>query len=180
MNLAFSSVPKPTLFTLPSLAKVSATASKTLRSASVISSNVTSLSLSPDTFSAGEVSSVSKKLLSKPFLPVLLRPPEELRKFFEGGVSYDVDAEEGGGDDTVNGAPMRTRMQCVGRLFRRQINLIASSQPGIGVTTSAGVYRKDTGKILVSLAADKRDGESLRIPRPLLVVVSGKTTMTRP
>jgi hypothetical protein len=103
-----------------------------------------------------------------------------VRVFFEGGVSYDVEDDEGGGDDTVSGEPIRTRMQCVGRLFRRQMNEIASSQPGIGVTTSAGVYRSDTGNSLVSLAAESRDGDSFRMPRPLLVVLSGNTTITRP
>ena len=139
INLSFCSTPSPTLFTLPNLAKVSATASRTLLSGSLKSSCDALLSLSPGTFSAGDLSSVSKKLVSNPLPPVLLRPPEELRKFFEGGVSYDVEADEGGGDDTVNGTPMRTRIQCVGREFRRQTNAIASHQPGIGVTTSAGV-----------------------------------------
>lgn len=123
---------------------------------------------------------MSKKLVSNPFPPVLLRPADEFRRFFEGGVSYDVDDDEGGGDDTVSGAPMRTRMQCVGRELSRQINTMDSSQPGIGVTTSAGVYRSDTGKIFVSLAADSRDGENFSMPRPLLVVASGNTTITRP
>lgn len=57
---------------------------------------------------------------------------------------------------------------------------MASSHPGMGVTTSAGVYLSETGNIFESLDADSSDGDSFRIPRPLLVVLSGNTTITLP
>lgn len=69
-------------------------------------------------------------------------------------------------------------MQCVEREVKRQRKRIASTQPGIGVTTSAGVYRRDTGKMLVPFEAESSDGDRRRTPRPLLVVASGKTTIT--
>jgi hypothetical protein len=57
--------------------------------------------------------------------------------------------------------------------------LTLSSHPGIGVTTSAGEYRSETGKMLVPLDAERREGDRRSTPLPLLVVHSGNTTITR-
>lgn len=51
--------------------------------------------------------------------------------------------------------------------------------PGKGVVTSAGVYLKLMGKILDERGAVSRDPLNGRMPRPLVVVHSGKTAMTR-
>jgi len=51
--------------------------------------------------------------------------------------------------------------------------------PGTGVVMSGGVYRRLMGKILVPGGVVKRLGLKGRIPRPLVVVHSGNTTMTR-
>lgn len=84
-----------------------------------------------------------------------------------------------GGEARETGAPMRTRIQWVGLLFNRQMNLATSSQPGMGVTISVGVYRRETGKTDVEGEAERREWENLRMPRALLVVLSGKTTRVR-
>ena len=44
---------------------------------------------------------------------------------------------------------------------------------------SATVYLRLTGKTLVLVGAERRHGLKGRMPRPLLVVHSGKMTMTR-
>ena len=49
--------------------------------------------------------------------------------------------------------------------------------PGTGVVTSAAVCRILTGWIFVVGGAPSSDGENGRIPRPLVVVHSGKMTM---
>lgn len=74
---------------------------------------------------------------------------------------------------------MRTRIECVWREKSVQKNLMLSSHPGMGVTTSAGEYRSETGKILVPFDAERREGDKRSTPLPLLVVHSGNTTMTR-
>lgn len=43
------------------------------------------------------------------------------------------------GELRVREPPTRTRMQCEASLFRRQMKRATSSQPGTGVTMSAGV-----------------------------------------
>ena len=50
--------------------------------------------------------------------------------------------------------------------------------PGTGVVISAGEYRRFTEKIFAFAGALKRLGLSSRMPRPLLAVHSGRTTMT--
>lgn len=67
-------------------------------------------------------------------------------------------------------------MQCVCLELSFQRNRGISIQPGIGVTISEGVYLSDTGKMLVARPADSSEGVGRSIPRPLLVVASGKTT----
>ena len=70
-------------------------------------------------------------------------------------------------------------MQCVCLEHNFHQNRTNSDQPGIGVTTSGGEYLRDTGKMLVFLEAESNDDVNVSTPRPLLVVASGKTTMTR-
>lgn len=48
---------------------------------------------------------------------------------------------------------------------------------GIGVVISGAVYLKLMGKIFVLAPTVTKDGAKGRIPRPLVVVHSGKTTM---
>lgn len=48
---------------------------------------------------------------------------------------------------------------------------------GIGVVTSLGVYLRLTGNIFVFGGAVRREGLKRRMPRPLVVVHSGRTTM---
>lgn len=67
-------------------------------------------------------------------------------------------------------------MQCVCLELSFHRKRGTSIQPGIGVTMSEGVYFRDTGKILVDRPAESNDGVGRRMPRPLLVVASGKTT----
>lgn len=50
--------------------------------------------------------------------------------------------------------------------------------PGTGVVTSGGVYRRLIGNILVPGGVVSRLGLNGRIPLPLVVVHSGKTTIT--
>lgn len=50
---------------------------------------------------------------------------------------------------------------------------------GIGVVTSAGVYRRLMGKMATSFGVVSKLGANLRIPRPLVVVASGNTTTVR-
>lgn len=50
---------------------------------------------------------------------------------------------------------------------------------GIGVVTSAGVYRKLMGNMATSFGVVSKLGANLRIPRPLVVVASGNTTTVR-
>lgn len=68
-----------------------------------------------------------------------------------------------------------TRMQCVGLLskFQRKEKYV----PGTGVVISAAVYRRLTGKIFAVGGAVRRDVLKGRMPRPLVVVHSGKTTI---
>ena len=90
---------------------------------------------------------MSKKLLSMPvplpFLaPVLARlvvEDEDLEVADRVLLAGEASNDDAGGAESVSGAPMRTRMQCVGLLFRRQMKRAASSQPGMGVTMSGGV-----------------------------------------
>lgn len=70
-------------------------------------------------------------------------------------------------------------MQCVCLELSFHKNRGISIQPGIGVTMSDGVYLSDTGKMLVARPAESSDGVGRSIPRPLLVVASGKTTTVR-
>ena len=72
---------------------------------------------------------------------------------------------------------IRTRMQFVGfdSRFHRNVRYV----PGIGVVISAGVYRRLTGKIFVLGGAVSRLGLKGKIPRPFVVVHSGKTTTGR-
>lgn len=80
---------------------------------------------------------MSKKFVSKPSRPVLDRPV--LVFAAEPGLDEEVEVVAAGGEAMVRGAPIRTLMQCVGLLLSLQMNLIASSHPGIGVTISGGV-----------------------------------------
>lgn len=68
-------------------------------------------------------------------------------------------------------------MQCVGleHRFQRKVD----SAPGTGVVISAGVYRRLIGKTLVLSGTVSKLGLNGRIPRPLVVVHSGKTAMIR-
>jgi hypothetical protein len=68
-------------------------------------------------------------------------------------------------------------MQCVGR--ERRVYSVLRYVPGTGVVTSAGVYLSEMGNIGVSGVRVSRDGANLRIPRPFVVVASGKSTMVR-
>lgn len=52
--------------------------------------------------------------------------------------------------------------------------------PGTGVVISAGVYLKLIGKIFEARGALCKDLLKGRIARPLVVVHSGKMTITRP
>jgi hypothetical protein len=70
---------------------------------------------------------------------------------------------------------MRTRIWCEG-LCRRRQNHVAWP-PGTGVAMSCGVYLKLTAYIFVLGLALSKLGESGRMPRPFVVVVSGKTQM---
>ena len=69
------------------------------------------------------------------------------------------------------------RMQCVGLLHRFHKNV--KKEPGIGVVMSGAVYRRWTGKTFVFGGTVNRLGLKGKMPRPLLVVHSGKTTITR-
>ena len=51
--------------------------------------------------------------------------------------------------------------------------------PGTGVVMSAGVYLSETGNTGTSGERVSSDGANLRIPRPFVVVASGKTTTVR-
>jgi hypothetical protein len=68
-------------------------------------------------------------------------------------------------------------MQCVGleRSFQRNDQYA----PGMGVVTSAGVYRRLTGKIRLFAGTPSKLGLNGSMPLPLVVVVSGKTTIIR-
>ena len=66
-------------------------------------------------------------------------------------------------------------MQWLGLLHRFQKKDL--HEPGTGVVTSPGVYRKLTGYILVLRGVVRRDGHNGNVPRPFVVVASGKTTM---
>lgn len=68
-------------------------------------------------------------------------------------------------------------MQCDGLLQRFQRKV--KKAPGIGVVMSAAVYRRLTGMTFVVGDTVSRLGLNGRMPRPLLGVHSGKTTITR-
>lgn len=70
-----------------------------------------------------------------------------------------------------------TRIQCVG--FVNKFHVKVKYVPGIGVVMSAGVYRRLMGKILVAEGTVSSEGLNGRIPRPFVVVHSGKTTIGR-
>ena len=68
-----------------------------------------------------------------------------------------------------------TRMQCVGLLRRFQRNPMYVS--GNGVVMSAAVYLRLTGNIFTPGGQVRSEVLNRSIPRPFVVVHSGKTTM---
>lgn len=66
-------------------------------------------------------------------------------------------------------------MQWVGLLsrFQKKLRYVL----GMGVVISGAVYRRLMGKIFAVGGAVRRDGLNGRMPRPFVVVHSGKTTI---
>ena len=78
-----------------------------------------------------------------------------------------------------SGSAIRTRMVCVGELQRFHTNRHVARQPGTGVVTSAGLYRRLVGKMGTVSGVLAREGDRGSMPLPLVVVDSAKTTMMR-